>query len=270
MSDRGRLTYLGRSILLILAAIAVNIALGHWVKFTMQWPLYLDSIGTILVGALLGPLPGAATGAISNIIWYGLSGDIAILPYAIVAAFIGWAAGFAASYKAFERFPTAVLAGLLVGFGAAILAAPITAYVFGGVTGGGGDYLTSYLAATGANLLQATTIQGFLSDPLDKMISFAIAWVGWRLLHPYYRPLTKSTIRIFESLQGYSLAVAVNLLGLLLCLVFLPAFGRAIFSIFFIGVLLVAYRRLPPDADGVELLGDRAVLDAWLERVSLQ
>ena len=242
MSDRGRLTYLGRSILLILAAIAVNIALGHWVKFTMQWPLYLDSIGTILVGALLGPLPGAATGAISNIIWYGLSGDIAILPYAIVAAFIGWAAGFAASYKAFERFPTAVLAGLLVGFGAAILAAPITAYVFGGVTGGGGDYLTSYLAATGANLLQATTIQGLLSDPLDKMISFAIAWVGWRLLHPYYRPLTKSTIRIFESLQGYSLAVVVNLLGLLLCLVFLPAFGRAIFSIFFIGVLLVAYR----------------------------
>jgi uncharacterized protein (TIGR03083 family) len=35
-------------------------------------------------------------------------------------------------------------------------------------------------------------------------------------------------------------------------------------------VLRVAYRRLPPDADGVELLGDRAVLDAWLERVSLQ
>ena len=242
MNDKSRITYLGRSILLILAAIAVNIALGHWVKFTMQWPLYLDSIGTILVGALLGPLPGAATGAISNIIWYGLSGDIAILPYAIVAAFIGWAAGIAASYKAFERFSTAVLAGLLVGFGAAILAAPITAYVFGGVTGGGGDYLTSYLAATGANLLQAATIQGFISDPLDKMISFAIAWVGWRLLHPYYRPLTRSTIRIFESLQGYSLAVAVNLLGLLLCLVFLPAFGRAIFSIFFIGVLLVAYR----------------------------
>jgi uncharacterized protein (TIGR03083 family) len=35
-------------------------------------------------------------------------------------------------------------------------------------------------------------------------------------------------------------------------------------------VLLVAYRRLPPDADGVEVLGDRAVLDAWLERVALQ
>jgi uncharacterized protein (TIGR03083 family) len=35
-------------------------------------------------------------------------------------------------------------------------------------------------------------------------------------------------------------------------------------------VLLVAYRRLPPDADGVEVLGDRALLEAWLERVALQ
>src|SRR5688572_14000244 len=163
----------------------------------MEWPLYLDSIGTILVGALLGPLPGAATGAISNIIWYGFSGNIAILPYAIVAAFIGWAAGIAASYKAFERFLTAILAGFLVGFGAALLAAPITAYVFGGVTGGGVDYLTTYLATTGANFLQAATIQGFLSDPLDKMISFAVVWVAWRFLHPYYQPLSRSTIRLF-------------------------------------------------------------------------
>jgi PAS domain S-box-containing protein len=242
MDDRSRLTYLGRSFLLILAAIVINIAVGHWVKFTMQWPLFLDSIGTILVGALLGSLPGAATGAISNLLWYFLLGNETILPYTIVAAFIGWAAGFAASYKAFERFRTVVLAGLLVGFGAAILAAPITAYMFSGVTGGGGDYLNAYLAAAGANLLQAATLQGFLTDPLDKMISFAIAWVGWRLLNPYYRPLTKGTIRIVESLQGYSLAVVVNLVALLLCFVFLPAFGGSIFSIYFLGVLLVANR----------------------------
>jgi uncharacterized protein (TIGR03083 family) len=35
-------------------------------------------------------------------------------------------------------------------------------------------------------------------------------------------------------------------------------------------VLRVACRRLPPDADGIELLGDRAVLDTWLERVILR
>jgi uncharacterized protein (TIGR03083 family) len=35
-------------------------------------------------------------------------------------------------------------------------------------------------------------------------------------------------------------------------------------------VLRVAYRRLPPDTGGIEVLGDREVLDAWLERMRLQ
>jgi uncharacterized protein (TIGR03083 family) len=35
-------------------------------------------------------------------------------------------------------------------------------------------------------------------------------------------------------------------------------------------LLRVVTRRLPPDAQGVEVLGDRAVLDAWLERMRLQ
>src|SRR4051794_24926665 len=103
MTDTSRLTYAYRSMILALGAIAVNITLGHWVKFTMHWPLFLDSIGTILVGALLGPLPGAAIGAISNILWFGLLRNGTILPYTVVAAFIGWGAGFAASYRAFER-----------------------------------------------------------------------------------------------------------------------------------------------------------------------
>jgi uncharacterized protein (TIGR03083 family) len=35
-------------------------------------------------------------------------------------------------------------------------------------------------------------------------------------------------------------------------------------------LLRVVTRRLPPDAGGVEVLGDREVLDAWLERLRLQ
>jgi len=236
-----------------MAAIGVNIALGHVVQYSLQWPLFLDSIGTILVGALLGPLAGAATGALSNVIWATVLGDTSILPYSITAAAIGWAAGYAASRRAFARFGTVALTGLLVGLGAALLSAPITAYVFGGVTGGGTDYLTSYLTATGANVLQAATIQGFISDPLDKMISFVVAWGLWRLLRPYYlspsqgdqrRAQTASSAQpwSFESLQGYSVAVVVSLLALLVSFVFLPAFGRSIFSVFYLAVLLSAWR----------------------------
>jgi uncharacterized protein (TIGR03083 family) len=35
-------------------------------------------------------------------------------------------------------------------------------------------------------------------------------------------------------------------------------------------LLRVVTRRRPPDADGVEVLGDRSVLDAWLDRLRLQ
>jgi PAS domain S-box-containing protein len=202
----------------------------------------LDSIGTVLVAALLGPLAGAATGAVSNIIWYALLGDQSILPYTITAAFIGWAAGFAVSRGGFERFSKVVLSGLLVGVGAAFISAPITAFLFGDVTGSGTDYLTDYLTATGANLLQAATIQGFISDPLDKIITFTIAWLLWRFLRRYYLPPSTRGTQPFASLQGYSLAVLVSLVSLLLSFVFLPAFSRGIFSIFFLAVLLSALK----------------------------
>ena len=240
--NRLNTTYLGRSLVLVIAAVSVNIALGHLVQYSLQWPLFLDSIGTILVGALLGPLAGAVTGAGSNLLWGALLGDLSIVPYSITAAFIGWAAGYAASRGAFARFRTVVLSSLLVGLAAALISAPITAYLFGGVTGGGTDYLTAYLTATGANVLQAATLQGFISDPVDKMLSFGLAWLLWRVLRPYFLPPSKRGVWSFESLAGYSVAVVVSLLALLLSFVFLPAFGRSIFSVFYVAVLLSAWR----------------------------
>ena len=43
-------------------AIAINIVLGYTVQTVLKLPIYLDSIGTILVGVLAGPLAGALTG----------------------------------------------------------------------------------------------------------------------------------------------------------------------------------------------------------------
>ena len=234
--------HLIRSVLLVIAAIIGNIALGHLAQFVLQWPLYLDSISTILVGALLGPLAGAATGALSNIIWYVWLGDQSILHYTITAAFIGWAAGFAVSRGGFDRFGRVALSGLLVGIGAALISAPITAYVFGNITGSGTDYLTRYLSTTGANLLQAATIQEFISDPVDKIISFVLAWLLWMPLRRFFLPPSERGTRLFESLQGYSLAVAISLLSLLISFIFLPAFERGTFAIFYVAVLISAWR----------------------------
>jgi PAS domain S-box-containing protein len=240
--ERPEKIYLFRSIGIVLLAIVLNIALGYLVKNVLDWPLYLDSIGTILVGALLGPLAGAATGAITNIAWYFILSEPTILPFTFTAAFIGWAAGFAVSRGAFERFNKVVISGLLVGAGAALISVPIAAYLFGSVAGSGMEYLTSYLNTTGANLLQTLTIEGLISDPLDKVISFVIAWLLWRLFKSYFRPPSKRGIQYVESLQGYSMAIIITLLASLICFVFLPAFGRGVFAIFYLAVLLSAWR----------------------------
>jgi biotin transporter BioY len=86
-----------RTIVLIPLAIAINIILGQTVAAALKIPIYLDSIGTILVGALAGPIAGALTGFLANTLWTYVvpppfHSDFAA-PFAIVAAVIGLLAG---------------------------------------------------------------------------------------------------------------------------------------------------------------------------------
>jgi len=120
-----------RVIVLIPVAIAINIVLGYTVQTVLRLPIYLDSIGTILVGVLAGPIAGALTGAASNIIWQyapGIGGGT-IGPFAITAAVIGLLAGLWGYLGVFRPRPASgsrlwlsALAGVAIIF---LLALPI-------------------------------------------------------------------------------------------------------------------------------------------------
>jgi len=79
------------NIVLMALAISINIAVGQ-IVYVLKLPIYLDSIGTVLVGALLGPIPGLITGVLGTVIW-ALTLNPGVLPYAIVAGVIGLLAG---------------------------------------------------------------------------------------------------------------------------------------------------------------------------------
>ncbi len=85
------------TIALIPVAIAINVTIGALVT-ALRLPIYLDSIGTVLVGALAGPWAGAITGILANLIWSilpvpgGAGPTIAF--FAPVAGVIGLMAGF--------------------------------------------------------------------------------------------------------------------------------------------------------------------------------
>ncbi|RAD62264.1 histidine kinase, partial [Burkholderia multivorans] len=144
-------------------------------------PLYLDSIGTVMIGALAGPAAGAFTGILSNLIW-GVTLNPSVIAFTTGAAFIGAAAGWAARLGAFRTPWFAVLAGAIAGVPTAALAAPVAAYVFGGGLGTGTGSVVAILQATGQEMLAATMAQSLFSDVLDKAIIFALAYVIVRSL----------------------------------------------------------------------------------------
>ena len=108
-----------RTIVLIPIAIAINIILGQTVAAALKVPIYLDSIGTILVGVLAGPVAGALTGGLANLIWtYVLPApfhsDYAA-PFFIVAVEIGLFAGIFGRLGFFRRRPNTPPERLVIG-----------------------------------------------------------------------------------------------------------------------------------------------------------
>ncbi len=247
------------TLVLMPVAVALNIVLGTAVASALKIPIYLDSIGTILVAVLAGPLAGAVTGLLANLVWTYLAPPPFASPYAapfaLVAVVVGLLAGTFARWGwlrprphtsgrqlamgaaaaigllalmavlalgvwqvaslgsalapssdelAFtalgwlsmalvvgtgiglvwllvrQRDLTAayiVVAGALTGLCAAVVAAPIAASLFGGVTGSGADFVIAAFRQAGADLQQAVLGQSLVSDPIDKVVTYFVVYV---------------------------------------------------------------------------------------------
>lgn len=180
-ADRIRSDFTTLTWVMIPVAIAINIAVGQLI-YALKIPLYLDSIGTVLVGVLAGPWAGALTGLLANLIW-GLSGlNVTYAPFAAVAAVIGLLAGLFGEAGWLRTWWKVILAGIITGLVAATISAPISAYVFGGVTGAGTDALVAIFRGIGFGILPASFAQGVSSDPLDKTITYLVVWLIVRAL----------------------------------------------------------------------------------------
>jgi energy-coupling factor transport system substrate-specific component len=157
---------------LVPRAVALNLALGAIVG-ALKLPLYLDSVGTMLVGALAGPWAGILTGVTSNIVLGLLSSPtfFAFIPVAIV---IGALAGLLGKVGAFRSLGMAVPAGAVIGLAAGLSSVPIVCALFGCVTVSGTGLITIALRALGSPLPVAAAIASMSTDIVDKALSAAI------------------------------------------------------------------------------------------------
>jgi hypothetical protein len=114
-----------RVFVLMPVGIAINIVLGATVANAVKLPIYLDSIGTILVGLLAGPIPGALTGFITNVLWsYAIPPPFQYGPsaaFAVVAVVIGLLAGLFGRIGALRPRPDRPVSQLLAAGAVALL-----------------------------------------------------------------------------------------------------------------------------------------------------
>ncbi len=159
---------------LIPVAIAINVVIGQIVS-VLKLPVYLDSIGTILVAVLAGPWAGALTGTLSNVIW-GLAIDPNAFPWFPVALFIGFVAGWCAIGGLFKTWWKVIIAGFLVAITAAIVSTPIAVYFYGGITASGSSFITAFLLQTGKDLISSVFSTNFIVEPVDKIATALLAY----------------------------------------------------------------------------------------------
>lgn len=162
------------TLVLMAVAIVINIVVGQLVSM-LKLPIFLDSIGTVLVGIMAGPWAGGLTGLLTNLIWGMISSPVAAA-FSPVALAIGVVAGLCAKYGLFRTWWLAILSGVIITVFNAAVAVPIRLYMFGGITGSGADFITSYMLALGRDLFGSVVVTVFTSNLLDKIVTALLSW----------------------------------------------------------------------------------------------
>ena len=186
-------------ICLIALAIVMNV-IGGQIALALRLPIYLDSIGTIMIGAMLGPWCGLIPGLLGGLIM-AFTGDIYSLYFAPVGMIVGFMSGLAHTGFSGLRGGAKLQRILSLGHISTVKDAAIMigrAFMissrnscqrfylhssFGGVTSSGSAILVQFLAAkTPLGLTASIVLVQFLTDFCDRAVSLALVMAMVRVL----------------------------------------------------------------------------------------
>lgn len=155
--------------------IVINVVLGTIVG-KLQIPLiFLDTIGTIFAAALLGPWYGAAVGLLTNVT-VGFMTNPKDIPFALVNIAIGLIVGYISKKRKFD-LKTAIITGLVLSVAAPLIGTPIAVWIYGGLTGGGTDFIFVWLKQSGASIFTSAFIPRITGNLIDKIASCVLVSV---------------------------------------------------------------------------------------------
>lgn len=175
----GRSGFSTKSLALIPIAVGINL-IGGTLCSLLKLPLFLDTVGTLIVACLAGPWAAALTGLLANV-FLAIVANPVYFPYAVVSVLVGLTAGFMARAGLFRRPWGVVLVWLAVTMVNSVAAACITSFVFGGATGvTGTSVLTAAFVVALKDVLLSVFSSALIENLVDKGISVLIAYTIWR------------------------------------------------------------------------------------------
>jgi energy-coupling factor transport system substrate-specific component len=184
-----------RVLALIPFGIALNLGLGTLIT-SLKIPLYLDAVATVAVTLLAGFRAGAIVGVASNLIggvlvnpvlpWY-CGTQFLLAAYTALVAKQGWVATTNAEGSKIPKWVLTLrllAVGIGLGLVSAFASAPVSVFLFSGITGSGPSVVVAVLLKAGKSVMSAVLSTAVFLDPLDKTVALLIAIGLIRALPP--------------------------------------------------------------------------------------
>lgn len=147
--------------------LAINLVLGMVMQSLKIPLLYLDTLGTMLGAAVLGPWYGAAIGGLTNVV-QGVLTNPANIPFALVNVAIGLTVGWTARRYGFG-WKVALPVGFFLAVAAPLVGTPIAIWIYGGLGGSGTDFLVLWLLKSGQGIFSAAFWPRIAGNLVDKI-----------------------------------------------------------------------------------------------------
>lgn len=160
--------FLTDKLCLIALGMVIN-TVCPFIAMNLHLPIYMDSLGTILITRILGAKYGMMAG-ISGSLISGITFDIYSLYYFPVQILTAYTTEYV-SKKGWLKGKKLIGSGLIISFPTAVASAIITAFIFGGITSSGSSYLVAIIHGIGINLTVSCFIVQVITEYADKSLA---------------------------------------------------------------------------------------------------
>lgn len=175
---------------LIPAAVGINYVAKAFAE-GLKLPVWLGTLGTFLASMLAGPVTGAISGFINNVI-YGLTLSPVSTVYAITSIGIGIAVGVLHAKGWFSSAKKVFVSAIIIAIVSAVISTPLNVIFWGGQTGiPWGDSIFAAMIANHIPVWISSFTDEFILDILDKVV---VAYLAFFI----YRQLPQRMIRFFR------------------------------------------------------------------------